>query len=125
MEHHVGLLGELNAVRLPHRARIEQAQLNLLGMLGKERKVHAFSIPGGAQRIRFTRPDDTELLTCHLANSSLVVSLCIFKNNGDTAPAPWKLLAGPMVVLVIGHLECLHSKLLRTRCFRIYSEPCI
>ena len=34
-------------------ASIEQAELDFFRMLGKQREVHAFSVPGGAQRIGF------------------------------------------------------------------------
>jgi hypothetical protein len=37
--------------------RLEQAELDLRGMLGEERKVHAFAIPRRTERIGITWPN--------------------------------------------------------------------
>jgi len=41
--------------------RIEQAEFNLRGMLGEERKVHAFAIPRRAERRRMAWPNAHEV----------------------------------------------------------------
>ncbi len=53
---HVGLLGHCDATRFfGGLGRIEQAKLDLVGVLRIEREIRAAAIPGGAQRVRPTR----------------------------------------------------------------------
>ncbi len=55
---HVGLLGDLNAVRFALAVgRLEQAQLDARGMLRVQGEVRPAAVPGGAQRIGPARPD--------------------------------------------------------------------
>ena|ERR1700723_242540 len=77
----VGLLGESNAADLTASGVIEEAKLDLLRVLRKKSEVHTFSIPGCAERIRLTRPDDR----CH--TSSLSCSkFALLKESPGTGP---------------------------------------
>src|SRR5205814_2893106 len=58
----VGLLADANALNFAPAGIIEQAQVDAVGMFGKQGEVNAFAIPAGAQRIRLTRPDNRLLL---------------------------------------------------------------
>jgi hypothetical protein len=53
----IGLLRQHHAVDLAPSFGVEQAQLDLLGMLREQREIHAFSIPGCPQRVRATGPN--------------------------------------------------------------------
>jgi hypothetical protein len=51
----LGALGQRDAPRLAPPVAVEQAQLDLLGAGGKERKVGAAPVPRGAERMRTAR----------------------------------------------------------------------
>jgi hypothetical protein len=54
---HVGLLGHRDPVHfLPRINRIEKTQLDLRGVLGEEREVHACAVPSRTQRVRLSGP---------------------------------------------------------------------
>ena len=53
----VGALAQLDALQLVAAAGVEQAQLDLLGVLGEQREVDALAVPGGAARIGPAGPD--------------------------------------------------------------------
>ena len=59
----IGVFGKRNAVKLSPPAGIEEAELDLLGVLGEEREVHPPPVPGRAARIRLTRPDSEPFAT--------------------------------------------------------------
>ena len=53
----IGVLSQTDARLLLRRVgRIEQAKLNGSGILGKEREADARAVPGGAERVRLSRP---------------------------------------------------------------------
>src|SRR5262249_1822203 len=55
---HIGVLGQDDAQGLFRRVRrIEQAQLDLVGVFGEESEVDPGTVPGGAERIGMARPD--------------------------------------------------------------------
>jgi hypothetical protein len=57
MPNQLRLLAQLDALHLTLSARIKQAELDTLRVLGKKRKVNALAIPSGSTRERFPRPD--------------------------------------------------------------------
>ena len=58
MPDHVGLLGQGDAGCLCGRVEgVEQAQLDLGGVLGEQREVDAGPVPGRAERVGLARPD--------------------------------------------------------------------
>ena len=57
MPDEVGALAQLHALDLAPATRIEQAELDALGVLGEEREVHSRTVPGGAERMRPSAPD--------------------------------------------------------------------
>ncbi len=56
MPDQVRLPSHSNALDLPPALRIEQAEFNPVGMFREKRKIDAFAIPGGPERIGFARP---------------------------------------------------------------------
>jgi hypothetical protein len=53
----IGALGKRDDIDLLAARGIEQAQIDLLGMLGEERKVDTFAVPHGTQRVGLSWPD--------------------------------------------------------------------
>src|SRR5258708_18500134 len=53
----IGVFREADARYLVMPGRIEETQLDPLGILGEQREIDAAAIPGGAQRIRPARPE--------------------------------------------------------------------
>src|SRR4029453_9646052 len=59
----VGVLRQANAGGSPPAVRsVKQAQFDLGGVLRKEREIHAAAIPGGAERVRLSKPHVHSLL---------------------------------------------------------------
>ena len=58
MPHLIGLFPQRNAMQLAPTRFVEQTQFHLLRVLGEQREVHSFSIPGCAKRVGFSWPDD-------------------------------------------------------------------
>ena len=56
----IRVFGERNAVQLAPPARIEEAELDLFGVLGEEREVDPPPIPGRTARIRPAGPDSRQ-----------------------------------------------------------------
>src|SRR5690625_3742524 len=52
----IGLLAHRYSLPLTTPAGIEQAELDLLGMLGKQRKINTLAIPGRTEWIRLADP---------------------------------------------------------------------
>ena len=53
----IGVLGKREPVQLAPAALVEQAELDLFRVRGKEGEVNAFAVPGRAERTRLTRID--------------------------------------------------------------------
>ena len=51
----VGALAQRDALQLAPAARVEEAQLDLLGVLGEQREVDALAVPVRAARVRAAR----------------------------------------------------------------------
>jgi hypothetical protein len=66
----VGALPHLDALDLCLARRVEEAELDLLGVLGEEGEVDPLPVPGRPERVRLSRPDDALLLT-QRSNSSM------------------------------------------------------
>ncbi len=53
----VGALGERNPLQFAPPGGVEDAQVDALGVLGKQSEVHALAVPVGAARVGASRPD--------------------------------------------------------------------
>ncbi len=56
----IGALANLDALDFMSAGRIEYAQLDLLAILRKQRKIHTFTVPGRAARIGLARPHSAD-----------------------------------------------------------------
>src|SRR5947207_14928283 len=56
--HHVGTLSELKVLQLAAAARVEDDQVDTGRVCGIQREVNAPTVPGRAERIRTTWPND-------------------------------------------------------------------
>jgi len=65
--HLVGIFRHENAISFSPAGRVEKAQLYFFRALGKEREIHSFAVPGGSQRIGFTRPNYQPRMSCRCA----------------------------------------------------------
>jgi hypothetical protein len=65
----VGALPHLDALDLSSARRVEEAELDLLGVLGEEDEVDPLPVPGRPEWVRLSRPDDALVLT-QRSNSS-------------------------------------------------------
>ncbi len=54
----IGLLRQRNTVQFATPLGVEQAELDLLGVLGKNREIYALAIPGSAERVRSSGPNN-------------------------------------------------------------------
>ena len=92
----IGLLAQRNALDLAAAFRVEQAQLDTFGVLGKQPEVHAFPVPGRAQRVRPARPDRYERL--HRTRAG---------RTAHASPARWVATCGaPRIVCRIDSRAC-------------------
>src|SRR5437660_2134625 len=56
--HHVGTFGERKALELAAAARVEDDEIDTGRVRRVQREIHAAAVPGRAERIRTTRPDN-------------------------------------------------------------------
>ena len=54
--HLVGVLAQGEALHFPPAVGVEDAELDLVGVLGEKREVDALAVPGRAERVRAARP---------------------------------------------------------------------
>jgi len=52
----VGLPAHVDAFGLPASPEVKEAEFDFFRMLRKDREIHLFTVPGGAEGIRFPRP---------------------------------------------------------------------
>src|SRR5438270_12148745 len=82
----VGIFRHQNAICFTPSRGIEKTQLDFFRALGKEREIHAFAVPGGSQRIRFTRPNHQPRMSCRYA---------YHERSGNCQKSPALLISAP------------------------------
>ena len=82
----IGTLRHVDALDLAAALRVEQAQLDALGILGEEREVDAGAVPRGAAREAARR--------ARRRSSATMVLGGVFMRVGDCSGRPWPRLSG-------------------------------
>src|SRR5438034_7757951 len=87
--HHVGTLSELKVLQLAAAARVEDDQVDTGRVCGIQREVNAPTVPGRAERIRTTWPNDG--WCCHAALSGLGAGRpqCVISPIDRASGASW------------------------------------
>ena len=81
----LGALAQHDALQLAAAVVVEQAELDLLGVLGEQREVDAFAIPGRAARVGLSRPDDLDRIGALHARGPDIVVTAAFRRTGRAA----------------------------------------